>query len=60
MKAPVARVADALEQRIRLYGELLVLALPVVACWQQRQEVYSLTSSVDDGTAEVNLLGHHS
>ena len=42
MKASVAGTGHPLEERVRLYGELLVLARPLVPGWYQGEEVDGL------------------
>ena len=56
MEASVAGVSHPLEERIRLYGELLVLARPLIPGRYEGEEVDCLTNAVDDGTAEIHLV----
>ena len=56
MEASVAGVSHPLEERIRLYGELLVLAGSLVPRWYEGQEVDRLTNGVEDGAAKIDFV----
>ena len=56
MEASVAGVSQPLEERISLYGELLVLAGPLIPGRYEGEEVDCLTDGVEDGTAKIHFV----
>ena len=56
MKPAIAGVSHPLEERISLYGELLVLARPLVPGRYEGEEVDCLADGVDDRAAEIHFV----